>query len=185
MPLSKVVFAARAAIIQLPGYLFYWLCWWIYPQMTLREKAALCPHPEVRKLLLIRSGIRVGRQVEINFGILCHGRGRNPPPVDLGDRVALGPHVTLVTSSYPGCSKLLQLADVEPLVAWLRPIRVEEDAWLGAGVIVLPGVTIGRGAVVGAGAVVTRDVAPYTVVAGVPARLIRTLSAPPGACDEA
>ena len=131
MPLSKVVFAARAAIIQLPGYLFYWLCWWIYPQMTLREKAALCPHPEVRKLLLIRSGIRVGRQVEINFGILCHGRGRNPPPVDLGDRVALGPHVTLVTSSYPGCSKLLQLADVEPLVAWLRPIRVEEERVAG------------------------------------------------------
>jgi maltose O-acetyltransferase len=52
------------------------------------------------------------------------------------------------------------------------PVRIEDDAWLGAKVIVLPGVTIGKGAVVAAGAVVTRDVAPMDIVAGVPARKI-------------
>lgn len=52
------------------------------------------------------------------------------------------------------------------------PVRIEDDVWLGAHVVVLPGVTIGRGAIVAAGAVVTRDVAPMTIVAGVPARLI-------------
>jgi len=53
-----------------------------------------------------------------------------------------------------------------------KPVCIEGDAWLGANVVVLAGVTIGRGAVVGAGAVVTRDVAPMSIVAGVPARVI-------------
>jgi acetyltransferase-like isoleucine patch superfamily enzyme len=55
------------------------------------------------------------------------------------------------------------------------PIIIGDDAWLGAGAVILPGVTIGNGAIVGAGAVVRDDVPPMTVVAGVPARPIRTL----------
>ena len=55
----------------------------------------------------------------------------------------------------------------------LRPVSIGNDVWIGARVIVLGGVTIGNGAVIGAGSVVTRDVPPYAVVAGTPARLIR------------
>ncbi|GHF64937.1 hypothetical protein HNQ07_004656 [Deinococcus metalli] len=54
-----------------------------------------------------------------------------------------------------------------------RPVTLGHDVWIGHGVTVLSGVTVGTGAAVGAGAVVTRDVAPYTVVAGVPARFLR------------
>jgi galactoside O-acetyltransferase len=57
----------------------------------------------------------------------------------------------------------------------MKPIRIERGAWLGARVIILKGVTVGEGSVVGAGSVVTRDVAPYTLVAGNPARLIREI----------
>ena len=52
-------------------------------------------------------------------------------------------------------------------------IRVEADADIGTSAVILPGVTIGRGAIIGAGAVVSRDVAPYAIVAGVPARFLR------------
>jgi len=60
------------------------------------------------------------------------------------------------------------------------PVVLEDDVWLGARVTVLPGVRIGRGAVVAAGAVVTRDVPPRTVVAGVPARVVRHLDGDDG-----
>jgi len=56
-----------------------------------------------------------------------------------------------------------------------KPVIIESGAWIGAGAIVLPGVTVGRGSIVGAGSVVTRNVPPRTVVAGNPARVIRSL----------
>ena len=57
-----------------------------------------------------------------------------------------------------------------------RPVRIADDAWIAQGASVLRGVTVGEGAIVGAGAVVTRDVAPYSIVAGNPARVIRFLT---------
>jgi acetyltransferase-like isoleucine patch superfamily enzyme len=58
-----------------------------------------------------------------------------------------------------------------------RPVVILDDAWVGARAIIMPGCTIGKGAIVGAGSVVTSDVAPYTIVAGNPARLIREIPA--------
>ena len=55
------------------------------------------------------------------------------------------------------------------------PITIEDDAWLGGSVVICPGVTIGARSVVGAGSVVTRDVPPDVVVAGNPARIVRTV----------
>ena len=65
--------------------------------------------------------------------------------------------------------------DEDDFFAWRRAhsVTVGHDVWIGHGATVLPGVTVGNGAVIGAGAVVSRDVAPFTIVGGVPARLIR------------
>ena len=88
----------------------------------------------------------------------------------IGNRVAIADRVT------PSVASNANFSRIRNLIGELHgPIAIEDDAWLGAGVIVLPNVTIGRGAVVGAGAVVTRDVPSFTVVAGVPARPIKRL----------
>lgn len=58
----------------------------------------------------------------------------------------------------------------------MSPVRIKDKSWVGYGCVVLPGVTIGEGAIVGAGSVVTKDVPPWTVVAGNPAKVIRELS---------
>lgn len=88
------------------------------------------------------------------------------------DRVAIGPRVTLILSSDANWSNLTQI---------FKPIRgtikIEEDCWIGAGAIILPNITIGTNSIVAAGSVVTKDVPPYTVVAGVPAKIINNIKA--------
>lgn len=109
---------------------------------------------------------RVGRSCFINAPCAIDLNA----PVTFGDRVVIGFGVTIITGSHqmhdPDCR-------AGALVA--RPVTIEDGAWVAANAILLPGVTIGAGAVVGAGSVVTRDVAPHTLVAGNPARFVRTL----------
>jgi maltose O-acetyltransferase len=88
----------------------------------------------------------------------------------IGDRVSIAPRVTLVTSSHPNHSRIRSFAPTSQ-----GPIIIEDDAWLGAGCVILPGVRIGRGSVVGANSVVGQDVPPLHVVAGQPARTVREL----------
>ena len=91
-------------------------------------------------------------------------------PVTFGDGVSVGHHVVIVTTSHAVGPAEFRAGDLRAL-----PVVVEDGAWIAANVTLLPGVTIGRGAVVAAGAVVAKDVAPNTLVGGVPAKLIREL----------
>jgi len=90
-------------------------------------------------------------------------------PVQLGDDVTVSMRTTIVTHMDVGGGALSRLYPRRE-----GAVRIGDGAYLGAGVTVLPGVTIGANALVAAGAVVTRDVAPLTVVAGVPARRVRS-----------
>jgi maltose O-acetyltransferase len=87
--------------------------------------------------------------------------------IEIGDRALLGPGVHLYTATHP-----LDLAKRREGLEYATPIAIGDDAWLGGGSIVLPGVSVGEGAVVGAGSVVSRDVPPGVTVAGNPARPI-------------
>jgi acetyltransferase-like isoleucine patch superfamily enzyme len=130
------------------------------------------PGNSLRIALFRACGFHIGEQVYIGEDmIVAEILEDTSEKLVLGNRVAVAPRVTFVTSSDPNESRLAP--------GLIKPIRgrivVEDDAWIGAGAIVLPNVTIGEGAVVGAGAVVTRDVPPFTVVVGVPAKVIRSV----------
>ncbi len=109
--------------------------------------------------------LRLGRNVFINHGCTAMDFGG----IDIGDDVMLGPNVQLISSGHP-----LDPATRRRSIT-TAPIRVGRGAWIAAGATVLQGVTVGDDAVVAAGAVVTRDVPARTLVAGVPARVIRAL----------
>lgn len=111
--------------------------------------------------------IRVGRRVFINQGCMLMDIGG----IEIGDDVMLGPAVRLITSGHPLDPALRR----RQIVA--APITIADNVWLGAGATVLHGVTVGRDAVVAAGAVVTRDVPEATLVAGVPARVVKSVVA--------
>jgi acetyltransferase-like isoleucine patch superfamily enzyme len=111
--------------------------------------------------------IRVGRNVFINQGCVLNDIGG----IEIGDDVLVGPRVSLITSGHP----LDPNQRRRQIVA--AGIVIERNVWLGAGSMVLQGVTVGEDSVVAAGAVVTRDVPPATLVAGVPAQVVRPIGA--------
>lgn len=90
--------------------------------------------------------------------------------ITIGDRCQFGPRVQILTATHPVNAE-------ERAAGWEAgdPVHIGDDVWIGAGAIVLAGVTVGSRSVIGAGAVVTRDVPPGVVVAGNPARVLRTI----------
>lgn len=111
------------------------------------------------------ANITLGKNVYVNAGVTlqsCEGA-----EIILGDQVILSYGVKVITGGLVIDERGTIHPDHEA-----KPITVEESAWVGAGAILLPGVTVKEGAVVAAGSVVTRDVEPHTIVGGVPARLV-------------
>jgi len=111
-------------------------------------------------------GIRIGRHVTINEGVFLDGFGG----------LTIGDHCRIAH----GCSFISEdhVFDDPDTPIWKQgkrasPIVIEEDVWCGCGVKVMRGVTIGRGSVIAAGSVVTKDIPPYSIAMGVPARVAR------------
>lgn len=107
---------------------------------------------------------RVGKEVFINFGCTFLDQGG----ITLEDGVFIGPGAKILTEAHPEQPEIRHTLQTEPVV-------IRRKAWIGAGAIILPGVTVGENAIVAAGAVVTKDVPDNGVVAGVPAKLIRNI----------
>jgi acetyltransferase-like isoleucine patch superfamily enzyme len=105
--------------------------------------------------------LQIGDGVRINYGVSIAAERE----VIIGDRTRIGPYVMIVDTDFHD----LHHRGERPVP---RPVIIESDVWIGAKASVLRGVRIGHGAVVGVGAVVTRDVPPFAIVAGVPARVV-------------
>lgn len=91
--------------------------------------------------------------------------------VFVGDNVMFGPNVTVATAGHPILPELRQKG-----YQYNAPVRIGNNCWIGAGAIILPGVTIGENSVIGAGSVVTRDVPPNVVAVGNPCHTLRPIS---------
>jgi acetyltransferase-like isoleucine patch superfamily enzyme len=109
--------------------------------------------------------ISIGKHVFINHACSFLDMGG----ITLEDHVLIGPRVNLVTENHP-------LDPVTRRGMICKPIVIKRNAWIGAAATVLPGVTIGENAVVAAGAIVSKDVPANTIVAGVPAKVIRSIN---------
>jgi len=129
---------------------------------------AIGPGTEIRAPFHCDYGsyVAIGARTFVNFGLVV----LDVAPVTIGDDVQIGPNVQLLTATHP-LDPELRRAKWEAA----EPIVIGDNVWLGGGVLVLPGVTIGADTVVGAGAVVTRDLPGGVVAVGNPARVIRTL----------
>ena len=143
------------------------------PPKLVRWLGSNHPDNRTRKLCFRATGVKVGHGTVLNPNL--HIEDAYQPLVTIGDRVAVAPGVTIIADSSPNNSRLVELAGVLERLVVTRAVTIEDDAWIGANAVLLPGVVVGRGAIVGAGAVVTRNVRPYTIVAGVPAREVRSL----------
>lgn len=113
------------------------------------------------------STISIGDDVYIGPGACLNA---SESGISFGSKIMLGPNVTMMGGDHNIYQLGRYMYDVhEKLLENDLPIVIEDNVWIGAGVIVLKGVTIGTGSVIAAGSVVTKDVAPFSIMAGVPA----------------
>lgn len=110
--------------------------------------------------------ISIGDNVDLAWGVIITTKGG----VDIGDRTLVGYRTQIISANHAipeGKERIFEAGHVP------KKIKIKSDVWIGANCIILPGVTIGEGAVVAAGSVVTKNVLPYTIVGGVPAKIIK------------
>lgn len=108
-----------------------------------------------------------GKNIYANFNLTCV----DDTHICVGDYTLFGPHVILATAGHPILPELRRLA-----YQYNAPIRIGRNCWIGAGAILLPGVTIGDDVVIGAGSVVTKDLPSGVVAVGNPCRILRTIN---------
>ena len=144
------------------------------PRKILRWLAAHHPDNRTRKRFYRATGVRIGEGAVINSNVTISDSYKNL--VTIGDRASVSPGVMIIADAGPNNSLLQHVAEVRDRLIVEKPVSIGADAWIGANAVLLPGVTIGEGAIVGAGAVVAHSVPPFTIVAGVPAREVRTIA---------
>lgn len=147
------------------------------PPRWKRWLAIYYPDARVRKLFWQKTCVEMGEGTFANLGmIVVDEYSTGECLLSIGQRVSIAPGVVFAPYSMPNNSpSLLAHPYVARHLVQRAKIVVEDDVWIGAHCTILAGIKIGRAAIIGAGAVVNKDVPPYTVVAGVPARIIRQL----------
>jgi maltose O-acetyltransferase len=140
---------------------------------ALRRKLVSIFAENCGKNVIIKQNAYLGSAIGLSLGDNAQvgANSRIGPEVTIGNDVLMGPDVVLMTTNhaFEDPDIPIRLQGSLPI----KPIVIEDDAWLGTRVIVLPGIKIGKGAIIGAHSLVTKDIPPYTIWGGVPAKYIR------------
>lgn len=148
----------------------------LVPERWVKFLAMFYPDARIRKIYWACQGVSMGVGTYANYGFTIVKNANDSSNVVIGDNVSIAPGVIVITDSSPNNSFLMQaMPYIKTNLIKEKSVIIEDDVWIGAGVIILPGIRIQRGAIVGAGSVVIKDVLPFTIVAGSPARFIRNL----------
>jgi len=110
--------------------------------------------------------VHLGSNVYANYNLTLVDDG----PIYIGDNVMIGPNVTIATANHPIHSQMRSIG-----LQYVKPVTIEENVWIGAGTVVVPGVKIGKNSVIGAGSVVVKDIPENVVAVGNPCRPIREI----------
>jgi acetyltransferase-like isoleucine patch superfamily enzyme len=110
--------------------------------------------------------IKIGSNCTVNSFAVLYGHGG----LEIGNGVRISAHVVIVPMNHIYKNREIPIYMQGEI---RKGIKIEDDVWIGAGAKILDGVKIGRGSVIGAGAVVTKDIPPYSIAVGVPARVIK------------
>ena len=143
--------------------------WYIHDHVAPKAKMTKGDNIRIHPTASLRCGqnISLGKNSHINQ-YCCIWASPNAKII-LGDNVLMGPGVKMFSSNHGTASDSIMNGQ-----EWKeKDIIVGNDVWLGANVVIVPGVTIGEGSVIAAGAVVTKDIPPYSIAGGVPAKVIK------------
>ena len=145
-------------------YLWYGTGW------MLQSLAKICPHPGISVKLQRMRGVNIGKHVFL--GPHVNLDDVYPGLITIEDYVGIGMGTMILAHSNPTCSMELK---TKYYPREFKPVTIKRGAWIAPGSIILAGITIGENSIVGAGSVVMKDVNPYTVVIGSPARVLKKL----------
>ena len=120
--------------------------------------------PSLRVWIHRRRGVKVGKNTMIGLNVYLD--------IAFPNLITIGNNVSLAGWNCVLCHSTPYAHFSHVLKSYRAPVVIEDDAWVATGAIIVPGVTVGKASVVSAGAVVTKDVPPYTIVGGVPAKII-------------
>ena len=124
------------------------------------------------RIILLRScGFKIGGKVYIGEDFIVTEILEDfSEKLIIEDRVSIAQRVTVITASDPNYSRLYDYVKIKR-----GKVHIKNDAWIGAGVIILPNITIGEYSIIGAGAVVTKDIPPFSIAAGIPAKVLKKI----------
>ena len=171
-----------------------YICWILYYSIGIhlpKSNSRISPFGIWRKFramcakgIIVASGGNVGKNINIQKGGVFgskisigdnSGLGINSTVqgnVDIGNNVMVGPEVYIYTQNH--CHQRTDIPMIMQGYEAEKKVAIHDDVWIGARVIILPGVTIGRGCIIGAGSIVTKDIPEYSIAAGNPAKVIKS-----------